>query len=177
MLPFGLVLSWFMYLDDASIDQMIERLGDARYAVRVSAQRTLQEVLLSEYGHLYRPKIEEATRHPDLEIARRASAILASYYDLRPGGYPVLPWIDMLPQGQPERQWTIDQCLSRVRPPGTWGYGSDWPEYRLATGVLTQRLLGEGYPRHCVRQLLDDMVNQERQYREKHGMRDLARRD
>jgi hypothetical protein len=115
--------------------------------------------------------------HSDLEVARRASAALDAFYNVRPSDYPVLPWIDMLPLNQAERQVTIDECLRRVRPAGSWGYGADWPEYRQATAVWTRQMLREGYPRHCVRQLLDEMVHLERQYRMKHGMRDLAARD
>jgi hypothetical protein len=137
----------------------------------------LERLLLSEEGHLLRPRVEVATRHADLEIARRAAAALEAFYDLRPKGYPVMPWIDMLPTGLAERQAIIDACLNQVRPAGSWSYSADWPDYRQATACFVRGLLHSGYPRHCVRQLLEDMVQQERQYREKHGMRDLSLRD
>jgi hypothetical protein len=163
-------------MDEAEINRLIERLGDDRFEVRVQAQAQLEQVMLSAEGHRHRALIEAATENPDLEIARRARAVLEAYYILGPSDYPVLPWIDMLPANQVSRQIIIESSLIQVRTPGTWGYGADWPEYRQATSVMTRRLLNEGYPRHCVRQLLDDMVSQERHYREKHGMRELAAR-
>jgi hypothetical protein len=176
MLRLSLLLAGSLCMDEADMQSWIERLGDEQYAIRVDAQARLERALLSAQGHLIRPFIEAATEHPDLEVARRARTILMAYYNLSPANYPVLPWIDMLPAVQAGRQTLIESCLIEVRSPGGWGYGADWPEYRQATGVLARRLLDQGYPRHCVRQLLDDMVEQERQYREKHGMRELAAR-
>lgn len=176
MLRLSIFLAGSLCMEDADVPCLIERLGDERYAIRVEAQAQLEQVLLGARGREHRPLIEAATEHPDLEIARRARAIMEVFYSIGPGDYPVLPWIDMLPSSQANRQALIEGCLVQVRSPGTWGYGADWPEYRQATAVLARRLLNEGYPRHCVRQLLDDMVGQERQYREKHGMRDLAAR-
>jgi len=176
MLRLSLLLAGSMCMDDADVQNWIERLGDEQYAIRVEAQATLERALLSPRGHLIRPLIEAAAEHPDLEIARRARTLMNAYYNLIPANYPALPWIDMLPVGQPGRQTIIESCLIEVRSPNSWGYGADWPEYRQATGVMTRRLLDQGFPRHCVRQLLDDMVEQERQYREKHGMRELAAR-
>jgi hypothetical protein len=177
MLRLSLILAWSLCGDETEIVSLIERLGDDHFAIRVEAQTRLERLLRSERGHLYRQYVEAAIQDPDLEVARRAATALEAFYDVRPLGYPVMPWIDMLPPNQPDRQAIIDGCLSRVRPPGTWGYGADWPEYRQATAFFARQLLQQGYPRHCVRQLLDDMVHQERHYREKHGMRDLVVRD
>ncbi|HJZ95645.1 MAG TPA: hypothetical protein VKE70_04020 [Candidatus Solibacter sp.] len=177
MLSVSVILTASMCMDESEVRSLIDRLGDDRYTVRVEAQAQLESLLLSLPGHQYRELIEAATEDPDLEIARRARSALESYYNIQPRHYPVLPWIDMLPQVHAERQAIIESCLSQVRPPGSWGYGADWPEYRQATAVLTRRLLDQGFPRHCVRQLLDDMVHQEQQYREKHGMRELASRN
>jgi hypothetical protein len=176
MLRLSLMLAGSMCMDDADVHDWIERMGDDQYAIRVEAQARLERALLSSAGNAFRPSIEAAADHPDLEIARRARAVLDTYYNITPSNYPVLPWIDMLPATQAGRQIIIESCLIQVRMPGSWGYGSDWPEYRQATGVMAKRLLDQGYPRHCVRQVLDDMVEQERQYREKHGMRELAAR-
>jgi hypothetical protein len=176
MLRLSLLFAGSFCMDEAEVQSLIERLGDERYEVRVEAQAQLERVLLSANGHVYRSAVEAAAEHSDLEIARRARAVLDAFYNVYPANYPVLPWIDMLPASQSDRGALIEGCLVQVRAPGTWGYGSDWPEYRNATAVLSRRLLEQGYPRHCVRQLLDDMVDQERQYREKHGMRELAAR-
>jgi hypothetical protein len=177
MLSLTVVLAASLYVDESEVRALIDRLGDERYSVRVEAQAQLEAFLLSAAGYRYRELVETAAQEQDLEIARRARGALASYYHVQPFDYPVLPWVDMLPPNFAERQLVIESCLVQVRPPGGWGYGADWPEYRQATAVLTRRLLDQGYPRHCVRQLLEDMVNQERQYREKHGMRDLASRN
>lgn len=177
MLRLSLILAWSLCGDEPDVAFLIESLGDDRFTVRVEAQAQLERLLRSAQGHRYRDIVEAATHHSDLEIARRAAAALEAFYDVRPCDYPVMPWIDMLPVNQSERQITIDTCLRKVRPSGTWGYGSDWPEYRQATALWARQLLHDGYPRHCVRQLLNEMVQQERNYREKHGMRDLAIRD
>jgi hypothetical protein len=176
MLRMSLILAWSVCMDEAEVNRLIESLGDDRYEVRVQAQAQLEQVMLSVDGHRHLALIEAATENADLEIARRARAVLETYYSLEPSEYPVLPWIDMLPATHANRQVIIESCLFQVRTPGTWGYGADWPEYRQATSMMTRRLLNEGYPRHCVRQLLDDMVIQERHYREKHGMRELTAR-
>ncbi|HMF13748.1 MAG TPA: hypothetical protein VKE94_15625 [Gemmataceae bacterium] len=176
MLRLGLLFAGLSCMDEADVQSLIEKLGDDQYAVRVEAQARSERVLLSANGHVYRSMVEAATEHPDLEIARRARAVLDAFYNVCPGNYPVLPWIDMLPANQLDRGALIEGCLFQVRTPGTWGYGSDWPEYRQATAVYSRRLLEQGYPRHCVRQLLDEMVDLERVYREKHGMRELAAR-
>ena len=176
MLRLSLLLAGTMCMDDADVQTWIERLGDEHFAVRVDAQARLERLMVSSRGHAFRPLIEAAGDDPDLEIARRARAVLDAYYNIAPASYPVLPWIDMLPANQVGRQTIIESCLIEVRTPGSWGHGSDWPEYRQATAVMARRLLNEGYPRHCVRQVLDDMVEQERVYREKHGMRELASR-
>jgi hypothetical protein len=176
MLRMSLILAGSVCMDEAEISRLIERLGDDRYEIRVQSQAQLEQALLAVEGHRYLGLIEAAAEDADLEIARRARAVLDAYYSLDASDYPVLPWIDMLPLHLANRQVIIESCLIQVRTPGSWGYGADWPEYRQATSVMTRRLLNEGYPRHCVRQLLDDMVNQERHYREKHGMRELAAR-
>src|SRR6516165_64603 len=150
MLRLSLVLAWSLCTDEAEVISLLERLGDDHFALRVEAQAQLERILLSECGHRYRHQVEAATLHSDLEVARRASAALDAFFNVRPSDYPVLPWIDMLPLNHAERQVTIDECLRRVRPAGSWGYGADWPEYRQATAVWTRQMLREGYPRHCV---------------------------
>jgi hypothetical protein len=176
MLPLSLVLAWSITADEAEVLVLIDQLGDERYAARIDAQRRLERILLFEPNPALRERVEEeAKRNPDLEIRRRAAFALETFYDLRPRAYPVLPWIDMLPQEYPERQGVIDGSLSQVRAPGSWSYQADWPDYRQATSVYARSLLRQGFPRHCVQEMLDDMVQRERRYREKHGMRDLAK--
>jgi hypothetical protein len=175
MLPLSLVLAWSITADEAEVLLLIDQLGDERFGVRVAAQRRLEHILLTEPDPVLRQRVEEAKLHPDLEIRRRAAYALEAYYDLRPREYPVLPWIDMLPARFADRQAVIDGCLHQVRAPGSWSYHADWPDYRQATSVYTRQLLSQGFPRHCVQELLDDMVIRERRYREKHGMRDLAK--
>jgi hypothetical protein len=175
MLPLSLVLAWSVTADEAEVLLLIDQLGDERYAVRVEAQRRLEHVLLSEPDPVLRQRVEEAKEHSDLEIRRRAANALEAYYDVRPRQYPVMPWIDMLPAESADRQGVIDGCLNQVRAPGSWSYHADWPDYRQATAVYSRQLLRQGYPRHCVQELIEDMVGRERRYREKHGMSDLVK--
>ncbi len=174
MLRLSLVLAWSVTVEDVEVIALIEQLGDDRFTARVAAQTKLERILLSPHGHVHRQRVVEATRHPDLEIRHRAARALEAFYDVRPRDYPAMPWIDMLPPGRADRQAVIDGCLNKVRSPGTWGYGTDWPDYRQATAIYARQLLEKGYPRHCVQHVLDEMVSLERQYREKHGMRVLA---
>jgi hypothetical protein len=173
MVPVTLVLAWSVTLEQARVESLIKQLGDERFAVRSAAHSCLEQVLLADHGHLYRTRIETATGHRDLEIARRAVMLLEDYYNVRPSGYPVLPWIDMLPAAEENRQAAIDHALGRARAVG-FSHGSDWPDYRYATYLYTSELLRKGHSRQRVRVLLDQMVAQEREYREKRGMTLLA---
>jgi hypothetical protein len=174
MLSVTLVLAWSLTAQEAQVCHLIRQLGDDRYPVRAAAHTSLEQILLSDHGHLLRHRVEAATRHPDLEIARRAVILLEDFYSVRPSQYPVLPWIDMLPPSRDDRQIVIDRVLGSARTAGCWSQNADWPDYRYATYLYTAELLRQGYSRRVVRQLLDDMVAQEREYREKRGMRLLV---
>lgn len=174
MVPLTLVLAWSVTLQDARVVCLVKQLGDERYTVRAAAHLQLEEILQSEHGHLHRPRVEAATRHADLEIARRSVFLLEDFYDVRPTLYPVLPWIDMLPQGREDRQVVIDRVLGTARSAGGWSQNTDWPDYRFATYLYTCELLRQGHSRKVVRQLLDDMAIAEKEYRAKRGMSLLA---
>jgi hypothetical protein len=169
-----LVLAWSVTVQDAQVACLVKQLGDERYAVRAAAHTALERILLSDHGHLYRVRVEAATRHRDLEIARRATLLVEDFYNIRPSRYPVLPWIDMLPAGREDRQIVIDRTLGGARTTAGWEQNSDWPDYRHATYLYTSELLRQGKSRKTVRQLLDDMAAQERDYRSKRGMNLLA---
>jgi hypothetical protein len=157
---------------------LIERLGDDRYFVREVAQAQLEQDIISTKSYSIWSLIKAALDNEDPEIARRAKTILKSYYNVTLTNYSVNPWIDMMPLSYPGRQIMMESCLAEVRGNYStgWGYGNDWPEYRSATAIMVKRLLDQGYSRHCVRQLLDDMVENEIQYREKNGMKLIASR-
>lgn len=171
MLPVTLVLAWSLTFEEARIVTLLKDLGDVRFAVRAGAHARLEQMLLSDQGHLHRPCVECAMTHRDLEIARRATLLVEEYYNIRPDNYPVLPWIDMLPAHQANRQGIIDRTLGCARSGPGWGANTDWPDYRYATFLYTSELLRQGCSRKVVRQLLDEMASQERDYREKRGMR------
>src|SRR5262249_32018441 len=108
MLPLTLVLAWSVTVQEAQVACLIKQLGDERYAVRAAAHTALERILLSDYGHLHRTRVEAAMRNRDLEIARRAELLVEDFYNIRPSHYPVLPWIDMLPPSRADRQAIID---------------------------------------------------------------------
>jgi hypothetical protein len=170
MLPLTLVLAWSVTVQEAQVACLIQQLGDERYAVRAAAHAALQQVLLSDYGHLYRVRVEAATRHRDREVARRAELLVEDFYNIRPSRYPVLPWIDMLPPSREDRQAIIDRTLGSARVVNSWNQNTDWPDYRYATYLYASDLLRQGHSRKFVRQLLDEMAAQEREYRKKRGM-------
>jgi hypothetical protein len=174
MVPVTLVLAWSVTMEQAQVESLIRQLGDERFAVRSAAHSRLEQILQSDRGCLHRPQVEKALTHKDLEIVRRAALLLEDYFNVQPTGYPVLPWIDMLPSGEANRQGIIDQTLGRARAVGCWGHNADWPDYRYATYLYTSELLRQGHSRKQVREILDRMVHQEREYREKRGMSLLA---
>src|SRR5262249_10929493 len=126
MLRFNLFFTFALLCESPDVDALIERLGDDRFTVRVTAQRDLERQLASPNGHHYRLAVEAGCRHEAPEIAKRAAAALDAFYDVRPSGYPMLPWIDMLPPQFAERQMLIDRHLACVRPPGSGWSGPDW---------------------------------------------------
>jgi hypothetical protein len=170
MLPLTLVLAWSVTVQETQVVGLIKQLGDEHYAVRARAHSALERILLSDHGHLYRVHVEAATRHRDLEIGRRATVLVEDFYNIRPSRYPVLPWIDMLPPTREDRQIIIDRALGTARTSTAWGQNPDWPEYRYATYLYASELLRQGHSRKAVRQLLDDMAAQERDYRQKRGL-------
>jgi len=174
MFTLTLSLAWSIALEDAVVSILIKNLGHDRYKVRQAAQESLERLLLAPGGHRHREKVEQATRHPDCEIARRASMTLYAFYSVSPSNYAAIPWIDMLPDSFSDRKSIIDDYLSQARMEAGSSYASDWPEYRHATYLYVLTMLRQGYPRDQVVKMLNLMAEQEREYRAKRGMAQLA---
>lgn len=158
--------------------QLLDALGDDRFAVRQAAQVAGERLLLGPDGlKAYHIFARAAQHHEDTEVRHRCRRLVETYLDVRPRDYPVYPWLDMLPESHPDRQRTIDTIMHAVHgDEPTYSYQPDWPDYRQGTGILVRQLLLQGVPRPCVVELLDRMVAAEEAYRRKAGMQPLVYR-
>ena len=157
-------------LNEQSTTLLIAQLGNEEYAVREAATAALVRLVQSDEGHLLVPRLEAATHHRDVELARRAEGVLAEFYNLRPSSYSVLPWIDMLPASMKDRETIIRTYRQRGQASGAVYDAPRWREYRFATGLYVGDLLRTGKPRSQVRKMLDEMVVTERQYKLAHHL-------
>lgn len=171
----GEVVSVSLLLLDSMIIGLVADLGHPRYQKReeaAAAIRTLAPMAV--------PKLEEARRHPDPEIAHRADRLLAEYYSaradylaprLRPTDYPCLPWLDMLPSDYPAREVIIRTYLEQVRNDAPGDSTAGWSNYRRATLFFVRDQLSSGRSPTEVVQVLDQMVTQEKSWidRNKHN--------
>jgi hypothetical protein len=152
----------------AEVVVLIEQLGDDSYSVRAAAQIRIEQIITSDWGYLYLPHVEEACRHEDPEVARRARWAEEAYYSVCPSQYPAIPWLDMLPSDYPNRQELLDRYLRMARQRG-FGYAQEWPEYRQATSCYVRDQMRAGWSRaHAVR-LLDEMAVREIDWRTRRG--------
>lgn len=107
--------------------------------------------------------------HPDLEVRKRSEFLLEDWSKVNPVDYPVLPWIDMLPDDWPDRLKVLNCYLGDARNLIGWN-GSEWPDYRQATGFYVVYLRQQGWDRNRIQKLLDSMVIREKEYRKKNGL-------
>lgn len=144
---------------------LIPNLCDDEFAVRVSAQRSIEQLL--PHGL---PWVVTFTESEDPEIARRCKTIIDRYCDVRPTSGQI-PWVDCLPANWTDREGIIREHLNAVRTPATYGYHDGWPEYRAAMAHYARELLlVDGWSRRRVIRLLDVMADEERAYGSRNGM-------
>lgn len=154
---------------------LITQLGAPSYRQRVRAMNRLEPIVPA-----VAPYLEAATQHRDPEIARRASSLLAHYYQsvadqlseqVRPAHWPRTPWLDMLPPDYPDRQVIVSFYLSaaqrKIGPHGP----PEWDDYRLATRLYLRQLIMDRRRLDEVHLLLDRMAEQERQWIQQNGIR------
>lgn len=143
---------------------LVEQMGDNRFAVREGASRSLSAVLQHDWGVVLLRAAEDATRHRDPEVARRAGTLVEEFLDIRPTAQTTVPWIDMLPEKIDDRQRILDEYLARARTEvGSHG-PPEWHDYRLATVYFAQDRLRAGVPRSQLVFLLDEMADNEKRY-------------
>jgi hypothetical protein len=173
-LPF--LVSWVWLSNSLESGWWISQLGHSQYPIRVAAHRRLAQRLADSDGVLTVHLLEEAMQSSHPEVIRRARDLLAQFYSLEPSNYAVMPWIDQLPEHWPDRKAIVETYLYRARQLLDNGYyQSDWPDYRLATSLYVFDLLRQGMPRQAVLQMLDTMVEREKEYRRSRGMKELVR--
>ena len=170
----GEAVSVSLLLLDSMIIGLVADLGHPRYQVREDAAAAIRAL-----APMAVPKLEEARRHQDPEIAHRADRLLVDYYSARadflaprilPTDYPCLPWLDMLPSDYPGREVVIRTYLEQVRMESTVA-PSSWSNYRQATRYFVRDQLVAGRSPGEVIQVLDQMVTQEKAWldRNKHN--------
>lgn len=159
-----LFLSTLTFLFSLQVTVLVEQMGDERFFVRDAACRSLVAMLRSDQGLWLLPKIEEAMRHRDREIAWRARWAVEEFYNVWPSTARRIPWLDMLPEKTLDRARILDEYLARARAEvGTSG-PPEWYEYRHATVYYLRDQLRAGVPRSQVIQLLDEMIVNENRY-------------
>jgi hypothetical protein len=173
MLAVSLALGLVFLHQELEVVLLIQKMGDQHYLVRDEAHELLRNLLMSEEGERYRGLIESSTLHPDPEIARRCRQLTECFYIVEPSHYPATPWIDMLPPSVANRQEVIERYLQQARSGMNSWSGQDWPDYRRATHLYIRELLRQGYTRKQAQAVLNQMAEQEREYRSKRGMSDL----
>jgi hypothetical protein len=159
----------------AEMQLLVHSLGDEQFAIRQRASNFLAQRLEAPDLLLWLalPVLEEASKHADPEIGRRAQILLDDFYaNVGPTYYRAYPWIDMLPSSYPDRQRIVNDYLNHARAL-IGSHGGEWPDYRYATQLFIQQSLRSGLSRHSAQTLLDAMVEQERFYRKQRGLKDL----
>lgn len=143
---------------------LLRALGDDDYYTRESATLALEKLVLAEAtAKTTLPAVRAATKDPDPEVARRAEGVIGVYLNVRPTNYPAMPWIDSLPLDYPDRQEIIGKYLAYGRDVCGCGRAPDWHEYRVATVYFIRDLMGEGLSRAEAIQLLDRLVEGDRE--------------
>jgi hypothetical protein len=143
---------------------LIEQLGDGRFIVREAATQTLVEMVRQDGAFILLPLLEQALRHPDLEVARRAGFVHEEYFNVWPPFADRIPWLDMLPETSADRQAVLDRYLPRARAVLGPGGAPEWAEYRLATAYYLHDCMRAGLSRSQAIRLLDQMYVNEQRY-------------
>jgi hypothetical protein len=152
---------------------LITQLGAPRYRDRAQASHNLYQL-----SPVVLPFLEAARDHGDLEVSRRSTIILSTYYasvadrladQAKPSHWPRMPWLDMLPPDYPDRKAIIDFYLQQAQTKVGRKGPPDWPDYRLATHLYVRGLFLEQNRPHEVRRLLDRMAEAERSWLEQNG--------
>ncbi len=147
---------------------LIAQLGAPRYRDRAEASHRLLQLT-----PVVLPYLEAARAHPDLEVSRRSSIIVANYYGsvadqlagkVKPAHWPRLPWLDMLPANHPNRKAVIDYYLHQAQQRVGRRGPPDWPDYRLATQLYVYELFLDQHRPEEVQVLLDQMASAERSW-------------
>lgn len=156
--------------DRARCRDIVARLGSASFQTRALASAEL-DALLNRDGPSktqIRGYFRARAHHPDPEVARRIRDALEQHHQrylnsLRPRYYTLLPTIDQMSSaGVPNRWELISHCHELVGPhlPQD-GLAPRWDKWRRATQVCVAVLDEQGWTGDQIRDLLDQMVDQE----------------
>ncbi len=172
--PFSLLCLLYLHIE-------IYHLDNADYRIRQAACQRL-DYLVNELEDRYALFVVKAFADDDNlppEIRRSLRPILTRFYTVFPSDYPVLPWVDRLPDDWPDRKDVIEHYLKLARGYlGDWSqYSESWMDYRIATQLMIFDLRNQNFSRWQLQQLLDRMVEREIAYRRERNMTQLVRSD
>jgi hypothetical protein len=173
-MPFSLLCLLYLHIEVCHLDS-------DDYRIRQAAYQRLDHLVneLEDRYALFVVKAFADDNNLPPEIRRNLRPILTKFYTVLPSDYPVLPWVDRLPDDWPNRKDVIEQYLKVVREYlGDWYcYSESWMDYRIATQLLIVDLRNQSFSRWQLQQLLDRMVEREIAYRREHNMVQLVRSD
>ena len=168
MPPIALAVPLLVLLPLADLDSESFRRRDQASA------RLWQHIDLS-YPYL---QIVEKSDRATSEAQSRAKALTMKYRAMharawasttRPKAWPRMPWIDMTPRDFPDRTDVVWSCLDEARLTLPSGSAPHWPDYRLATEILVERLYRDGWTKERIVDLLDEMGRIEGEWIDVHG--------
>lgn len=115
-------------------------------------------------------RVEVAARCRELVAKIRYGEQAAWLTRARPKNYPVLPWLDMLPDDYPGRWEILQGYLNEARLAVVQDGPPHWQDYREATRLYLLHLQRQGFKAYQAVELLEQMVVHERAWIQKHRL-------
>lgn len=154
----------FLNMLDPEVLTQIDKMGSNEWREREKASAALAKM-----DERAIPLLRMAVSYnTDAEIRARARRLVSRYENsLRPSDKDAkMPWIECLPKDWPDRDKLIEKTHGELdHPPWCEGYtGEDPVACRYATHDLVVELSRKGWSRKQVVKILDDMVENEKQW-------------
>jgi len=158
---------------ELALSIFVTNLGSDQFRQREAASAALQRL-----APVAVRRLQIAEHCSDREVSTRARQILDRYYaenaaawanSTLPSTYHRLPWMAELPAEYADGlgQFYLQRARREVGMQGP----PDWQDYRLATRMLVEDLYRERMPRERIVEILDQLVNVERDWVTHHGQR------
>lgn len=155
-----------IFVLEKEINVLIEKFEDEHFAVRQQAYEKLVKIVQEDENRTLFSFFKKTAAGKKFETACRISAAAEHYYIVLPDNYPAVPWIDMLPKDFPDKDNIIRKYMDKS-PDFPWS-SSDYPKYRYAMMLYIFDLVEGGMPRSKIVHLLNQMVENEKKWKEEH---------